>query len=66
MTSILQTTEIESICSLISQKHAIVSQIVPNAGTSNVFALLNFFNTVCAMLNGHKACNIEKQKNIVE
>jgi hypothetical protein len=66
MTSISHKTEIESICRLILQKHANVTQIVPNSRTSNVIALFNCFNTVCAMLHGQKAGIYEKPQNIVE
>jgi hypothetical protein len=66
MTSISHNTEIESICSLILQKHANITQIVPYSHTSNVIALLKCFYTFCAMLHGQKADIYEKPQNIVE
>jgi hypothetical protein len=48
-------SEIESICRLISQKHANVTQIVPNSHTSNPIAFLLWFYAVFVMLYDHKA-----------
>jgi hypothetical protein len=50
----LSTIKIESICSLISQKHANVTQIVPDARTSNVIAIfltVSSLYVLCYMAN---------------
>jgi hypothetical protein len=47
MTSISQRTEIESICSLVLQKHVNITQIVPNLHTINTIAVFVCLLTVC-------------------
>jgi hypothetical protein len=59
----IHQTKVESIWSHISQKHAIVTQIVPNWGMSYAIVILVYWNTVCATLCEHKCCICIKCKS---